>query len=107
MCSVVVIGEASGQRVPGFYSRQQHLYCRLTFECGGGRLAGRYKRRKPDRAGRYKIFLMWGGGGPAVLSVSSGTDTFESVQHHYAQEMISLSTILCVTRRTFYFFGFE
>jgi hypothetical protein len=48
-----------------------------------------------------------GGGGPAVLSVSSGTDTFESVQHHYAQEMISLSTILCVTRRTFYFFGFE
>ena len=62
---------------------------------GGGRLAGRYKRRKPDQAGRYKIFLMWGGGGgPAVLSVSSGTDTFESVQHHYAQEIISLSTIL-------------
>jgi hypothetical protein len=100
MCSVVVIGEASGQRVPGFYSRQQHLYFRLAFECGGGgRLAGRYKRRKPDQADRYKIFLMWG--------AAQELDKFESVQHHYAQEMISLSTILCVTRRTFYFFGFE
>ena len=36
MCSVVVIGEASGQGVPGFYSRQQHLFCMLAFECKGG-----------------------------------------------------------------------
>jgi hypothetical protein len=78
MCSVVVIGEASGQRVPGFYSRQQHLFCRLAFECGGGRLAGRYKRRKPDQAGRYKIFLMWGGGGEGQLSSLSAQELTHS-----------------------------
>ena len=72
MCSVLVRGEASGQRVPGFYSRQQNLLY-LAFEWGGGgRLAGRYKRRKPGQAGRYKIFLMWGGG--ASLPAQELTD---------------------------------
>ena len=33
-------------------------------------------------------------GGRGGLSASSGTDTLESVQHHYAQETISLSNIL-------------
>ncbi len=78
MFGVVVRWEACGQRVPGFYSRWQHLYCMFSFWMrGGDRLAGRYKRRKPDQAGRYKIFLMWGVGGglcPA-LSASSVTDT--------------------------------
>ncbi len=47
---------------------------------------------------------MWGGGEGQLSSLSAqelSTDTFESVQHHYTQEIISLSTILCVTRRTF------
>ncbi len=34
MC-VVVRGEASGHRVLGFYSRQQHLLIYLAFECMG------------------------------------------------------------------------
>ena len=71
---------------------------------GGGRLAGRYKRRRAGQAGRYKIFLMWEGGG---LSASSGTDTLESVQHHYAQETISLSNIVWITRHRFYLYGIE
>ncbi len=35
----VVRGEATGQRVPGFYSRQQHLLY-LAFEWGGGGVGG-------------------------------------------------------------------
>jgi hypothetical protein len=48
-----------------------------------------------------------GRGGGSVLSACSGRDLLESLKHHYAQETISLSTILCFTRRRFYFFGVE
>ncbi len=75
---------------------------------GGGQAGGPVEEEKARPGGPVQnLSDVGGGGGPALLSVSSGTDTFESVQHHYAQEMISLSTILCVTRRTFYIFGFE
>jgi hypothetical protein len=114
--SVVVRVEASGHERRRFDSHQENSlsfmgegggslagrYVQLL--CAGwGWLAGRYKRRRAGQAGRYKIFLMWGGG----LSASSGTDTLESVQHHYAQETISLSNILWITRRRFYLYGFE
>jgi hypothetical protein len=64
MFSVVVKGEASRQRVPGFYSRQQHLSCRLAFECGGGGQAGGPVQEEKARPGGpvQNIYDVGGGG---------------------------------------------
>jgi hypothetical protein len=118
LCIVVVREVYSGQGGRRFHSRWKQYtafewgcmaggHVNSAFEWGGGWLAGQYKRRRAGQAGPYKIFLMWGGGVGTGLSGCSGRDTLESLHLHYAQEIISLSTILCVTRRTFYFFGFE
>ncbi len=108
--------EASGQGERRFYSRQEQC---MTFMGGEDRWqAGTYSfcvqggdgwragTRGEGQARRpvQNISDVGGGGG---LSASSGTDTYESVQHHYAQETISLSNILWITRRRFYLYGFE
>jgi hypothetical protein len=71
---------------------------------GWGWLAGQFKRRRAGQAGRYKIFLMlvvgWGEG----RFPWSGRDTLHL---HYTPETTSLSTILSITRCTFYFVSVE
>ena len=74
---------------------------------GWGWLAGQFKRRRAGQAGRYKIFLMlvvgWGEG----RFPWSGRDTMDSLHLHYTPETTSLSTILSITRCTFYFVSVE
>ncbi len=106
--SVVVRVEDSDPKERGFASRnQQVLFSAFERGEGGGWLAGRYKRRRPGLAGRYKIFLMLGGGGQTCLSARSGRDTLEYLNLQYVRDTISLSTILFITRRTFYFVSIE
>ncbi len=67
MCSVVNRGEASGLRVPGFYSRQQHLLD-LAFEWGGGGQAGGpVKEEKARPGGQVQNISDVGGGAPCQL----------------------------------------
>jgi hypothetical protein len=120
LCSVLVrllVKEGAGS-TPGGSSLQllkggKNAWRAGTYSfCMQGRYGWRAGTRGEGRARRAgkKFFLMWGeggGGGGSVLSACSGSDTLESVQHHYAQETISPSTILCITRRTFYFFSIE
>jgi hypothetical protein len=79
MCSVVVIGEASGQRVPGFYSRQQHLYCRLAFECGGGQAGGPVQEEKARPGGPVQNISDVGGGEVQLSSLSAQELTHSSL----------------------------
>jgi hypothetical protein len=112
--SVVVRVEASGKGGRRFHSRQEQY---RTFMGGEDRWrAGTYSfcvqggdgwragTRGEGQARRADTKYFWCGGG---LSASSGTDTFKSVQHHYALETISLSNVLWITRRRFYLYGFE
>jgi hypothetical protein len=76
LCSVVASVGASGQGWCRFHSMQKqitafewegmaggpvHIYS--FWMQGGDGWQGRYKRRQAGQAGRYKIFLMLGGGG--------------------------------------------
>jgi hypothetical protein len=76
---------------------------RRLFDCGGGMAGGLVQEDTGRPGGPVQNISDVGGG----LSASSGTDTLESVQHHYAQETISLSNILWITRSRFYLYGFE
>jgi hypothetical protein len=75
---------------------------------GGGMAGGPVQEEKGRPGGPVQKFSDVGGrGGGSVLSACSGRDLLESVKHHYAQETTSPSSILCFTRRIFYFFSFE
>ncbi len=50
MCGPVVREKATSQRVPGFYSRQQHLLF-LAFEGGGGQAGGPVPEEKARPGG--------------------------------------------------------
>ncbi len=84
------------QRVRG---SSQHL-----FERGG--MAGGPVQDDTGRPGGpvQNISVGGEGGGGAHWPL---WDILESLKRHYAQDTTSLSTILCFTRRRFYFFGVE
>ncbi len=113
MYSVVVRVEASDQGGCRFYPARSSVLLlwggriaggpvQTAFVCRVGMAGGPVQEEKGRPDGSVQNISDVGG-----LSASSGTDTFESVQHHYAQETISLSNILWITRRRFYLYGFE
>ena len=79
---------------------------RHLFECGG-MAGGPVQEDTGSPGGPVQNISVVGGGGHTGRSASSGRDLLESLKHHYAQETISLSNILWITRRRFYLFGVE
>ncbi len=72
-----------------------------AFEQGGrgGWLAGRYKRKRPGQAGRYKIFLMWGGGG-ILASLPGQEGTYWSYHTFITHEILSPCQHFCASQDT-------
>jgi hypothetical protein len=100
----VVRVEDPDPRERGFASHDRQVLF-SAFERGGGGMAGRLVQEEKARPGGLvqNTFNVGGGGGQTCLSARSRRDTLESLNLQYAQDTISLSTILCITRRTFYF----